>query len=107
MRGRGQVGGRGRLDLELVDASASAAVGDPLVTWGSRHGTPYVAGIPIGRVSSVYTTPRQQSTHAVITPYVDFSSLDLVGVVAPGDVRSDRGVIRADGSTGGLTGGTR
>ncbi len=99
LRGRGQVGGTARLDLDLVDASASATKGDALVTWGSRNNAPYVPGIPIGRVTDVYSTPRQQSTQAVITPYVDFTSLDLVGVVADKNVKSDRTVIRADGTT--------
>jgi rod shape-determining protein MreC len=101
LRGRGQVGGDARLDLELVDPSATATAGDALVTWGSRHGAPYVAGIPVGRVASVYTSPRQQSTHAVIEPYVDFSTLDLVGVVVNRNNRSDRTVIKADASAGG------
>jgi rod shape-determining protein MreC len=70
-----------------------------VVTWGSKHGAPYVAGIPIGRVEAVHSSARQQSTRAVIAPYVDFTSLDLVGVVAGQHVKSDRTVIRADGST--------
>jgi rod shape-determining protein MreC len=98
LRGRGAVGGDASLDLDLVDPSAMATRGDALVTWGSRNGAPYVAGIPIGRVASVYKSPRQQSTQAVIAPYVDFSTLDLVGVVVDKDTRSDRTVIRADGS---------
>jgi rod shape-determining protein MreC len=100
LRGRGQVGRDARLDLELVDPSAMAAEGDTLVTWGSRNGAPYVAGIPVGKVTSLYSTPRQQSTHAVISPFVDFSTLDLVGVVVDKDTRSDRAVIRAGSSTG-------
>ncbi len=99
LRGRGRVGSSARLDLDLVDPSASAAKGDAVVTWGSKNGAPYVAGIPIGRVDAVYSSPRQQSTQAVITPFVDFTSLDLVGVVASHDVKSDRTVIRADGTT--------
>jgi len=99
LRGRGQLGRAARLDLELVDDSVSPARNDAVVTWGSKGGTPYVAGIPIGRVSSVYSTPRQQSLHAVITPMVDFTSLDLVGVVVDQHTRSDRAVIKADGST--------
>jgi rod shape-determining protein MreC len=96
LRGRGAVGDSARLDLDLVDASASATKGDALVTWGSRNGAPYVAGVPIGRVSAVYSTPRQQSTRAVIRPFVDFSSLDLVGVVVQ---KGAHAVIRADGTT--------
>jgi len=97
LRGRGGVGGDARLDLDLVDASAAVSSGDSLVTWGSRHGAPYVAGVPIGRVGPVTASPRQQSTSAVIRPYVDFSSLDLVGVVVDKDATSDRTVIRASG----------
>ncbi|MDX6300640.1 MAG: rod shape-determining protein MreC [Nocardioidaceae bacterium] len=99
LRGRGDVGGRARLDLDLVDASATPTKGDSLVTWGSRNGRPYVPGIPIGRVGAVYSSPREQSTRAVITPYVDFSALDLVGVVVDKKTRSDRTVIKADAST--------
>ena len=95
LRGRGQVGDAGRLDLDLVDSSVTPARGDVVVTWGSRHGRPYVSGVPIGRVEAVYSSPRQLSKQAVIDPFVDFSSLDLVGVVVNDDVRSDRGVIRA------------
>ena len=101
LRGRGRIAGSARLDLELVDDTADTAAGDTLVSWGSRNGTPYVAGIPIGRVTSVYSTPREQSKQAVIAPFVDFTSLDLVGVVVPADARSDRGVISADGTTRG------
>jgi rod shape-determining protein MreC len=100
LRGRGDVGGAPRLDLELVDSSADAAVGDVLLTWGSRNGAPYVPGVPVGKVTAVHSTPRQQSKQAVIEPYVDFTSLDLVGVVVKKGTRSDRSVIRADGTTG-------
>ena len=101
LRGRGDLGAKARLDLDLVDPSASAAKGDSVVTWGSKNGAPYVAGIPIGSVHGVYSSPRQQSTQAVITPFVDFTSLDLVGVVVDKNAKSDRTVIRADGSTSG------
>jgi rod shape-determining protein MreC len=98
LRGRGTVGGDERLDLDLVDPSATVNRDDVLVTWGSKKGAPYVAGVPIGRVTAVASTPRQQSVQAVISPYVDFTSLDLVGVVVDRDTKSDRAVIRA-GST--------
>ncbi len=95
LRGRGDVGGGARLDLDLVDSSATPGKNDVLVTWGSKHGTPYVAGIPIGRVRAVYSSPRQLSKRAVIEPFADFSSLDLVGVVVDRSATSDRAVIRA------------
>jgi rod shape-determining protein MreC len=95
LRGRGQTGGDSPLDLDLVDNSVTAGRGDIVVTWGSRNGAPYVPGIPIGKVESVYSSPRQLSRQAVIDPFVDFTSLDLVGVVVDEDVESDRVVIRA------------
>jgi rod shape-determining protein MreC len=95
LRGRGDVGGDARLDLDLVDTSAAPGRDDVLVTWGSKHGAPYVAGVPIGRVEAIYSSPRQLSKRAVIEPFVDFSSLDLVGVVVDRSATSDRAVIRA------------
>jgi rod shape-determining protein MreC len=95
LRGRGDVGDRGRLDLDLVDNSVTPTKDDILVTWGSKNGAPYVSGVPIGRVTSVYSSPRQLSKQAVIEPLVDFSSLDLVGVVVDADTESDRTIIKA------------
>ena len=100
LRGRGDVGSGARLDLDLVDPSATATRDESVVTWGSKGGAPYVAGIPVGRVTAVSASPRQQSTRAVITPYVDFTSLDLVGVVVAPGTTSDRTVIRAGSAEG-------
>lgn len=95
LRGRGEVGDRGRLDLDLVDNAVTPARDDVLVTWGSENGAPYVSGIPVGTVTSVFSSPRELSKRAVIDPFVDFSSLDLVGVVVAPDTESDRTVIKA------------
>jgi rod shape-determining protein MreC len=54
-----------------------------------------VPGIPVGRVTNVFSSPRELSKRAVIDPLVDFSSLDLVGVVVDGDTVGDRTVIKA------------
>jgi len=96
--GEGGLGDHGALDLELVDRTQAPAKGDTIVTWGSRGGAPYVAGVPIGRVTAVYASLRESTQRAVIRPYVDFGALDLVGVVVPTGTTSDRGVIEADGS---------
>lgn len=98
LHGRGVIGDTGRLDLELVDESEVPARDDTVVTWGSRDGAPYVAGVPVGRVTSVYSSVRETTQRAVIKPYVDFGALDLVGVVVPPGTHSDRAVIQADGS---------
>ena len=97
LHGRGVLGGSGRLDLELADESAAPAKNSTVVTWGSESGAPYVSGVPVGRVSSVYSSLRETSQRAVIEPFVDFGSLDLVGVVVPSGTSSDRAVIEADG----------
>jgi rod shape-determining protein MreC len=96
LRGRGEVGNKGRLDLDLVDNAVTPGRDDVLVTWGSQNGAPYVAGVPIGRVTDVFSSPRQLSKRAVIEPFVNFSSLDLVGVVVRADTDGDRPVLNAE-----------
>ena len=98
LQGRGVLSDEGRLDLELVDDGAVPAQGDTVLTWGSDGGAPYVSGIPIGRVTKVYSSLRDTSQRAVIAPFVDFGSLDLVGVVVPSGTTSDRSIIAADGT---------
>lgn len=101
LRGRGVTADRGRLDLDTVDNSVVPSKGDVVVTWGSQKGVPYVAGIPIGAVESVVTNPRELARHAVIDPFVDFTALDVVGVVVPPGTRGDRVVVNGDVSGGG------
>lgn len=98
LKGRGVIGDEGRLDLELIDSKEVPAKGDQVVTWGSSGAGPYLPGVPVGTVSQVYTSVRDTSQRAVIDPYVDFSSLDVVGVVVPSGTDSDRAVVEADGS---------
>jgi len=98
LHGRGDLGEGSRLDLELVDQTYVPKAGEPVVTWGSQDGAPYVSGVPIGTVDSVYSSLRETTQRAVITPYVDFSALDQVGVVVPSGTTSDRAVIEVDGS---------
>jgi rod shape-determining protein MreC len=95
LRGRGRPGDRGRLDLDLVDNAVTPAEHDVVVTWGSEGGSPYVAGIPIGRVTEVLSSPRQLAERAVIEPFADLTALDLVGVVVRADTRGDRPVLDA------------
>lgn len=97
LRGRGAIGDTGRLDLDLVDNAVEPSRNDVVVTWGSKDGVPYVAGIPIGRVESVVASPRQSSRQAVIRPFADFTALDVVGVVVPQGTEGDRTVIARGG----------
>lgn len=103
LQGRGEIGGAARLDLELLDQRLVPAKGDTVLSWGSLDDDgatvgPYVPGVPVGEVVSVYASLRESTQRAVIDPFVDFSGLDLVGVVVPSGTRSDRAVVEADGS---------
>ncbi|GAB2983605.1 rod shape-determining protein MreC [Nocardioides montaniterrae] len=100
VRGQGSFAGGGRLDLDLVDQTLMPRVGQAVVSWASGDGSPYVSGVPIGAVEKVYQSLRETSYRAVLKPYVDFSALDLVGVVVPSGTGGR--VIEADGSLRGL-----
>ena len=80
----GIVAGSGRqdsLEFQLLDPMADLAVGDSLVTFGSKGGRPYAPGLPIGEVVEVGGTAGQLTRVATIRPFVDMSSLSVVGVV--------------------------
>ena len=98
VRGSGVIASKARLDLELVDQTVAPLKGDTVVTWGDGRGAPYVAGVPIGRVTGVFASVRDSSRTVRIEPYVDFGALDVVGVVAPNGTKGDRSVIQPDGS---------
>ncbi len=89
--------GDDELDLRLVDDAVIPGRHDTVVTWGSAEG-PYQRGVPVGRVTDVYTSLRESSQRAVIEPFVDFSALDVVGVMVPTGTTSDRAVVEADGA---------
>lgn len=91
INGEGDIGDQGRLRMELVDRVTTPAPGDTVVTWGSRNGAPYIAGVPIGSVTRVVTSPRELSKTVIVEPFVDFSSLDMVGVVVAADRPGARG----------------
>jgi rod shape-determining protein MreC len=93
--GTGDISGRGRLTLSLVDHTVTPVVGDTVLSWGSRGNAPYLPGIPIGQVESVHSSPAELTETATVTPYVDFSSLDVVGVITS---QSGGGTTVASGS---------
>ncbi len=104
--GDGSLSGDGSLDLSLVDHTTSPQVGDEVVSWGSRNNAPYVAGVPIGRVVSVHSSPAELTETATVDPYVDFSALDVVAVVTRAPHRStDQARGAVDTNAGTATGG--
>jgi rod shape-determining protein MreC len=68
------------LELQLLDPFAPVAVGDRLVSYGVKGGA-YVPGIPLGTITAVEGTPGQLTRIAKVEPFVDVTSLDLVGVI--------------------------
>jgi rod shape-determining protein MreC len=97
VHGRGSLADDGGLDLRLVDDAVVPAEHDTVVTWGSSGG-PYQPGVPIGEVTEVYSSLLETSQRAVVRPFVDFSALDVVGVMVPTGTTSDRAVVEADGA---------
>src|SRR5690242_3051833 len=84
----GSVGGMGKglsgpnmLHLQLFSNSAVLHVGEQLVTFGSVGGSPYVPGVPIGAIIRLETSSNALTRSALVRPFVDFSSLGVVGVV--------------------------
>lgn len=84
----GDVTGTGRglsgpytLQLTLYQANANLAVGEQLVTLASVNDRPYVPGVPIGTVINLEGSPNSLTTTALVRPFVNFSSLGVVGVV--------------------------
>lgn len=93
LRGNGSLGSEGQLSLDLVDPDAVPDEGDTVVTWGSRGGRPYVAGVPVGEVTGVHASAGDQSVTASVHPFADMSALDLVGVVVGPDRPAGRAVL--------------
>ncbi|UMG93170.1 rod shape-determining protein MreC [Nocardioides sp. TF02-7] len=94
VKGRGELGDDGRLDLQLIDRGVVPRQGQEVVTWGARAARPTSPACRSAR-SPTSTSPLRDGTYrAGVEPYVDFTALDLVGVVVP----SGEGVIEVDGS---------
>ncbi len=85
VRGDGSVSGDTRLTFSLVDDTAGMRRGDTIVTWGSQNGAPYLPGIPIGQVTTVRAAQANLGEIGSVAPFVDFSSLDVVGIVTRAD----------------------
>jgi len=73
--------GTGKLNLQILNASAVLKPGQQLVTSASVRDRPYVPGVPIGVISSVVNRAGALTARATVTPYVDFTALGVVGIV--------------------------
>jgi rod shape-determining protein MreC len=84
----------GMLKLTLWDANAVLAPGQQLVTYASVGDSPYVPGVPVGTVVSVQANAGLTQT-ALIRPFVDFTTLGVVGVVIKGPAHDPRDSVLA------------
>lgn len=73
--------GSGLLRLQVLDANAVLSAGEQLVTSASIHDRPYVPGVPVGVISKVENRAGSLTALALVRPYVDFTSLGVVGIV--------------------------
>lgn len=80
----GHVDGAGRnnpMTFTLLGTRTTMVPGDRLVTFASIGDRPFVPEVPIGRIVSVKPTAGQLFSTGVVSPYVDYGSIDIVGVV--------------------------
>jgi rod shape-determining protein MreC len=73
--------GTGLLKLQVLDENANLSVGEQLVTSASIHDRPYVPGVPVGVIKKVQNRGGSLTALALVQPYVDFTSLGVVGIV--------------------------
>jgi rod shape-determining protein MreC len=70
------------LEFQLLDPFAPVEVGQRLVSSGvTGGGGVYFRGIPLGTITEVKGTPGQLTRIATVVPFVDVTTLDLVGVI--------------------------
>ena len=91
MAGSGQIGeitgtgqemsGSALLKLSLFDANAVLQPGQEVVTYASVGDQPEVQGVPVGTVVSVSSGGGALTQTALVKPFVNFTSLGVVGIV--------------------------
>lgn len=82
--------GVGELSYQLIGQRARAEVGEAMYTSGST----FAAGIPVGRVATTSNDPNSPTLTGTLSPYVDVTSLELVGVVTDAPRRAPRVPLR-------------
>ena len=96
--GTGQsLSGPTTLKLTLFDANAVLQKGESLVTFGSVKNTPYVPGVPIGQVTKVVGNAGALTQSALVKPFVNFTSLGVVGVVVAGPAKDPHDAVLPPG----------
>jgi rod shape-determining protein MreC len=73
--------GSGLMRLQVLDANAVLSPGEQLVTSASIRDRPYVPGVPVGVITKVQNRAGSLTALALVRPYVDFTTLGVVGIV--------------------------
>lgn len=73
--------GRNIYSLQMLSASADISVGDVLLSRGSSGDTPFVPGVPVGKIIFVDNAAGQLTKQARVEAFVDLNSLAVVSVV--------------------------
>ncbi|MGW4104396.1 rod shape-determining protein MreC [Streptomyces sp. NPDC004976] len=81
------------LRVELLNGKAEIKKGDRLVTFGSQADKPFVPGVPVGVVSRVDPSGGDLTRTLYVTPFVNFSKLDVVGVVVQAPEKDPRDTV--------------
>lgn len=81
------------LRVELLNGKAEVQKGDRLVTFGSEADKPFVPGVPVGFVSRIDPSGGGLTRTLYVTPYVNFTKLDIVGVVVEAPKKDPRDTV--------------
>ena len=73
--------GTGQLQLQVLDGSVVLRRGEQLVSSASVNNRPFVAGVPVGVISSIQNRAGALTAKALVRPYVNFTELGIVGIV--------------------------
>jgi len=73
--------GRNLYFLQMLSASANLSVGDVLLSRGSSGDSPFVPGVPVGKIVFVDNAAGQLTKQARVEGFVDLNSLGVVSVV--------------------------
>ena len=71
----------GLFKLQVLNPGAVLTAGEQLVTAASVHDQPFVPGVPVGEIVSVRNRAGALTAQALVRPYVNFTALDVVGIV--------------------------
>ena len=82
--------GTGQFELQVLDANAALRQGEQLVTAASVNSAPFVAGVPVGVISTIQNKAGALTARALVRPYVNFTGLGVVGIVIVPPVHNPR-----------------